>query len=170
MVRWFHLTFRCNLSLCASQSMNWPLWPPAWDCYHCSSLQLVLRTLPQTHHGQEPWKNKWIKKNWKPEKKYCASSQRDIRTFLTFWRHVKLCCTSEVLYFDGELPSVRWVRQPSPQSSSWGCSPSWWWRSESCSVCTLDCADAPSLHAGRSSCGTTLNPKTRQTGLFYLNV
>lgn len=58
MVTWFHLTFRCNLSLCASQSMSWPLWPPAWDCYHHSSLELVLHRLHQMHHGPEPWKNK----------------------------------------------------------------------------------------------------------------
>lgn len=96
MVRWFHLTFRCNLSLCASRSMNWPLWPPAWDCYHRSSLQLVLRTLPQTHHGQEPWKNKWIKKNWKL--KYCASSQRDIRTSDWHFDTMSSCAVPQKCY------------------------------------------------------------------------
>lgn len=81
-----------------------------------------------------------------------------------------LCCTWEVLCFCVELPSVHWVRRPFLQSSSWGCSPSWWWRSEFCSACTLDCADDPSLHANRSSCGTTLYTKTGQTNLAYFKV
>lgn len=37
-------------------TVNWPLWPPAWDCYHCSFQELVLRRLPQTPRGPEPCK------------------------------------------------------------------------------------------------------------------
>lgn len=81
---------------------------------------------------------------------------------LTFWHCVQVSCTWEALCSCVVLPSVHWVRRPFLQSSSWGCSLSWWWRSGSCSACTLDSADAPSLRAGRSSCGTTLKTKTRQ--------
>lgn len=77
--------------------------------------------------------------------------------------------TSEELCFCVELPSGHWARQSCPRSSSWGCSPSWWWRSGSCWVCTLDCAGDPSPRASRSSCGTTLSTKMRHACLFHSN-
>lgn len=78
------------------------------------------------------------------------------------------CCTWEVLYSCVGLLSGRWVKPSSPQSSSWGCNPSWWWRSESCLVCTRGCAGVPWPHASHSSCGTTLSTNTVKT--IYIKV
>lgn len=43
------------------------------------------------------------------------------------------------------------------QSSSWGCSLSWWWRYAACSVCTRGSAAPSAWLAAPGACGDTLN-------------
>lgn len=93
--------------------MCWPLWPPAWDCYHRSTLQFVLRTLPQTHRGREPWKTSERKnKKWKP--KCCASSEKDITTSDWYFDIMPSCTVPQKCYIlAGNFPQfIKWSSLP----------------------------------------------------------
>lgn len=155
--------------LCGSDSELldiWPLWPLAWVYYHCSSREAALRRLPQMRRDPEPWEYKGT---------FMCDAQRICHHQGSRGALQDLRCTWEVLCSCAGLLSGHWVKPSSLRSSSLGCSPSWWWRSESCSVCTRGCAVVPWRRASHSSCGTTLNTNTiknidTKADVYILNI